>query len=1631
MVTKNNNLACATGIHRTAASRLLLMTLLLFAWTGGAKAQQALPYEYGFEDNNLANDGWVLQGATSPSTKINNSAARTGSNGFQFYYSEQSAYLISPILTGGDAGVEVSFWYKEYSNQYGDEQFQVGYTTDETNEDASTYTYDNIVMASTSWQEYTNSFPAGTKRIAIKYIYNDCFYLYLDDFNFAAVGDVARPVGLTINYTGGDEATVSWTSSESAFDLEVNGTVIEDVTNPYTLTGLSLATTYNVKVRAKKGSDVSDWTNPVSFSTDISDDMCQIKLELTDSYGDSWNGNAIKIVDVLSGIVIGTYTNQNLDGTSNAIEVNTLYAAVPNGRDIEFQWVKGSYPGECSWNIYDINGDLITEGQGTTSMNTGDVLATYTVDCKVVPWKAPSDLAVSEITATSAKLSWTENSNPVADSWVVAIKAESDADFDFESAKENPFVLENLTPDTNYKVKVRPDTDEVEKWSSEINFTTNELYSKPTALAVTEVSSTTVVLSWTENGIATNWEVAYKAEGNTDFDVISAKENPFTLEGLTPETNYTAKVRSVDGSEHSSWSDETTFTTSVKYPVPVGLAASNVTTSSATINWTGNANAESYNLRYAVSNAVTCDFESVEAWSVDNFSPFTAYDGDGSGTYTASGASFTNQGYTGSVITMDNDNEMGTNWTAHSGTKFGCFMDADTPPNNDFFITPEVTITEGSSFGFWARSITDKYGLERIKVGVYSGYGTFSSYLAGGDADYIEVPTDWTEYSYDLSSYKGQTIQLAINCVSDDAFALFIDDVYVNILPTTWSGSTTGLTATSYELDGLTPETNYIVQVQSVYSDGESKWAEIIFTTPEDVPTPSALAVSDVAAKTAVLSWTENGTATAWEICLNDDEMNLVAADSNPFTLTALTPETEYTAKVRAVNGEKRSNWCVAASFTTDIEFHAPSNLTADNITTTSADISWTADAVAATASSFELQYAEATSSWNYYDNGTYGNSIGAGGAFYWGVMFPAGSYEGNKLLNVSIYDYSTMTGTITIYNDGDNAPAGDAVSTKAITLTGTHEMAEFSFNNLAIDNTKNVWVIVYNETGTDYPAAYSSEATTNPNGRWVSLDGTTWKDINDYGYSYPWMIRAEIGTGVEPSWTTVPDASSPTELTGLTPFTDYIVRVKAIYGTEGESLWKKIRFQTLNDNPVPSNILADLTADGATLTWDGMGDSYNVQYRIASSHGSTILEEDFENGLGNWQAISNNTANAAVINSNAAMNGANGFRFSSYNSASDYNQYLISPELNSVGTLEFYYASTSYANETFTVGYSTTGTDIDDFTWGSQITASSTSWTKFHEAIPDGTKYFAINYCSNYQYYLYIDDISIYETIPAGAWQNLAVTDATATISGLATNNGYEYQVQSVKGSNTSDWSETGKFALLTLGNATTNNTDLIQNYGGLQAHVTLSNRKMWKDGDWNTICLPFDVTIAGSSLDGATLKELDGTNSEFAGTTLTINFKDATNIVAGKPYLIKWAETSPNYFENPVFSNVMIKDASTQVSFTGGKFVGIYDATSFTANDESILFFGANNTLYHPASTNPLGAFRAYFQLDSSNPVKSFVVNFDDEDEATGIITMEEEKGRGKLSDGWYTIDGRELGTMPTHPGVYLNNGKKVIIK
>ena len=162
--------------------------------------------------------------------------------------------------------------------------------------------------------------------------------------------------------------------------------------------------------------------------------------------------------------------------------------------------------------------------------------------------------------------------------------------------------------------------------------------------------------------------------------------------------------------------------------------------------------------------------------------------------------------------------------------------------------------------------------------------------------------------------------------------------------------------------------------------------------------------------------------------------------------------------------------------------------------------------------------------------------------------------------------------------------------------------------------------------------------------------------------------------------------------------------------------------------------------------------DSISVEiYSCDAAIESFPYTQNFETGLRCWTMVSADSANDDLFGVYAdedAYDGLYDFRFSSYYSASDYNQFLISPELTLPTTgeymLKFQYKGES-TSDVFRVLASTTTNDTAAFTTVlGNFDTVATNWTEVAFVLPAGTKYVAINYYANYKWYLYVDAMSV-----------------------------------------------------------------------------------------------------------------------------------------------------------------------------------------------------------------------------------------------------------------------------------------------
>lgn len=189
--------------------------------------------------------------------------------------------------------------------------------------------------------------------------------------------------------------------------------------------------------------------------------------------------------------------------------------------------------------------------------------------------------------------------------------------------------------------------------------------------------------------------------------------------------------------------------------------------------------------------AVSDDFESYQDWAIDGIGDWTMADRDYDNTYHIKKdlETYPND-YSPKAFQVCNAALLGIDiWEQGqpaSGNKMLMAMACINRANNDWMISPMLNGT-AQTVTFKAKSFTtDDVAPERFRV--WAGASPEPEQMVCINADgyeltdlsqYIEVPEQWTEYAYRLPE---GTRYFAIQCVSNDSFALFVDDVTFNDL---------------------------------------------------------------------------------------------------------------------------------------------------------------------------------------------------------------------------------------------------------------------------------------------------------------------------------------------------------------------------------------------------------------------------------------------------------------------------------------------------------------------------------------------------------------------------------------------------------------------------------------------------------------------------------------------------------------------------------------------------------------------------------------------------------------------------------------------------------------------------------
>ena len=320
------------------------------------------------------------------------------------------------------------------------------------------------------------------------------------------------------------------------------------------------------------------------------------------------------------------------------------------------------------------------------------------------------------------------------------------------------------------------------------------------------------------NGNRANMQIIYGVPYNLSVDSIDGPESPAIL---TDSESVTATVSNVGDNDVTNFQmtlevdgvvvatedftgtlasgESTQFTFATTYDFSEG-GDYNVTVS---VNFEQDEDLSNN----SVSQVVTCvasgdcpdeyelpivwreNFECYDPFAIDNIEGWTIIDNDGGTTWGANGVDFTNESYVGAGIIFNYPlaTPVGGDasvWNTYEGNQglyfFASGANATTIPNDDWMISPEFSMDGVTTpiLSFWAKSLTDQYGLERFQIGVGTTTNP-SDFTIITPGSYVEPPTQWTQYQYDLSAYEGQNIRLAIHYMGNDSFVLMMDNFVI------------------------------------------------------------------------------------------------------------------------------------------------------------------------------------------------------------------------------------------------------------------------------------------------------------------------------------------------------------------------------------------------------------------------------------------------------------------------------------------------------------------------------------------------------------------------------------------------------------------------------------------------------------------------------------------------------------------------------------------------------------------------------------------------------------------------------------------------------------------------------------
>ena len=329
----------------------------------------------------------------------------SNSNYYYLYNSYDAAYeaLVSPAVIGLDSGTkQMDIWLANTGWSVGNDVY-VG-TVSSPSSLTSLDIIDTLsVPNGGTWTKFTVYFDSSTgynmsdDHIAIvSSITSTYSAVYIEDILIKDAPPCLPPSAIGVGTVGMDSAQITYSTSGIATWLEYGppgftqgtGTQVQVTGSPAWLTGLTSNTNYDVYVlQMCSDSTISPGYGPVSFKTlacSLSQ-MCTFDIELTDTWGDGWNGAEVEILNSNGGVEYTLGANF-LTGTSYTETISLC----TGGSFTIVVSDDGSYPSEIGLNVIS-GGSTIDSYSATSATTVGTQMASFSSNCNAL-CPTPSNL---------------------------------------------------------------------------------------------------------------------------------------------------------------------------------------------------------------------------------------------------------------------------------------------------------------------------------------------------------------------------------------------------------------------------------------------------------------------------------------------------------------------------------------------------------------------------------------------------------------------------------------------------------------------------------------------------------------------------------------------------------------------------------------------------------------------------------------------------------------------------------------------------------------------------------------------------------------------------------------------------------------------------------------------------------------------------------------------------------------------------------------------------------------------------------------------------------------------------------------------------------------------------------------